>query len=72
MQNKILLKPVLYTSHDLKRSCGEYYERLQALRHRGEWEAWIKFFLARIPWSAARQPRPRAPSSACAKPTGGW
>lgn len=48
MQNEILLKPVLYISHYFKRNRAEYYERLQAVRDRGEWEAWIKFFLAGI------------------------
>lgn len=48
MQNEILLKPVLYISHYFKRNRTEYYERLQAVRDRGEWEAWIKFFLAGI------------------------
>jgi Fic family protein len=48
MQNEILLKPVLYISHYFKRNRAEYYEHLQAVRDRGEWEAWIKFFLAGI------------------------
>lgn len=48
MQNEILLKPVLYISHYFKQNRSEYYERLQAVRDRGEWEAWIKFFLAGI------------------------
>lgn len=48
MENEILLKPVLYISHYFKRNRSEYYERLQAVRDRGEWEAWIKFFLAGI------------------------
>lgn len=48
MQNEILLKPVLYISHYFKQNRSEYYERLQAVRDRGEWEAWIKFFLVGI------------------------
>jgi Fic family protein len=48
MQNEILLKPVLYISHYFKRNRSEYYEHLQAVRDRGEWEAWVKFFLAGI------------------------
>lgn len=48
MQNEILLKPVLYISHYFKRNRSEYYERLQAVRDHGEWEGWIKFFLAGI------------------------
>lgn len=48
MQNEILLKPVLYISHYFRRNRAEYYDRLQAVRDRGEWEAWIKFFLTGI------------------------
>lgn len=48
MQNEILLKPVLYISHYFKKNRAEYYERLQAVRDRGDWEGWIKFFLTGI------------------------
>ncbi|MCB1735505.1 MAG: Fic family protein [Gammaproteobacteria bacterium] len=41
----ILQTPVLYLSHHFKRHRQEYYERLQAVRDRGEWEAWLDFFL---------------------------
>jgi len=41
----VLHKPVLYLSHYFKRHRQEYYERLQAVRDRGEWEAWLAFFL---------------------------
>lgn len=40
-----LHKPVLYLSHWFKRHRQEYYDRLQAVRDRGEWEAWLAFFL---------------------------
>jgi Fic family protein len=40
-----LSKPVLYLSHYFKRHRGTYYERLQAVRDRGDWEAWLDFFL---------------------------
>src|SRR3954454_24797306 len=40
-----LSKPVLYLSHYFKRHRGTYYERLQAVRDHGDWEAWLKFFL---------------------------
>lgn len=48
MQNEILLKPVLYISHYFKKNRSEYYERLQAVRDKGDWEGWIKFFLTGI------------------------
>lgn len=48
VQNEILMKPVLYISHYFKRNRSEYYERLQAVRDKGDWEGWIKFFLIGI------------------------
>ncbi len=44
-QQGILERPLLYLSYYFKRNRSEYYERLQAVRDRGEWEAWMKFFL---------------------------
>lgn len=41
----VLLKPVLYISHYFKRHRQEYYDLLQAVRDRGEWEEWLIFFL---------------------------
>jgi Fic family protein len=41
----VLLKPVLYLSHYFKRHRQLYYERLQAVRDEGAWEAWLAFFL---------------------------
>lgn len=44
-QNEILIRPVLYLSYYFKRHRARYYELLQSVRDKGEWEAWIKFFL---------------------------
>jgi len=44
-EHRALDKPVLYLSHYLKSHRQEYYDRLQAVRDRGEWEAWLAFFL---------------------------
>ncbi len=41
----ILKKPLLYLSHYFKQNRLEYYDRLMAVRDRGDFEAWIKFFL---------------------------
>jgi len=41
----VLAKPVLYLSHYFKRHRAVYYDHLQAVRDRGEWEAWLAFFL---------------------------
>jgi Fic family protein len=47
-QNDILIRPVLYISHYFKQNRQQYYELLQGIRDRGEWESWIKFFLKGI------------------------
>jgi Fic family protein len=44
-ERKVLGKPVLYLSHYFKRFRAEYYERLQAVRERGDFEGWLAFFL---------------------------
>ena len=44
-EKRILTRPVLYLSHYFRRHQQRYYELLQAIRDRGEWEAWLKFFL---------------------------
>lgn len=44
-QKEILLKPVLYLSYWFKLHRARYYELLQAIRDRGEWEEWLLFFL---------------------------
>ena len=41
----VLHKPVLYLSHYFKQHRQAYYDHLQAVRDRGEWEAWLAFFL---------------------------
>jgi Fic family protein len=44
-ERNVLSKPVLYVSLTLKKRRQEYYDRLQAVRDRGEWEEWLLFFL---------------------------
>jgi Fic family protein len=41
----VLHRPLLYLSHYLKRNRAEYYDRLTAIRRRGDWEGWLRFFL---------------------------
>ncbi|WP_291408094.1 Fic/DOC family N-terminal domain-containing protein [Actinophytocola sp.] len=43
-----LTTPLLYLSGYLESHRSEYYERLQAIRERGEMQEWIKFFLRAI------------------------
>ncbi|UCG02778.1 MAG: Fic family protein [Candidatus Heimdallarchaeota archaeon] len=40
-----LSRPLLYLSYYFKQNRTEYYERLQAVRDKGEWESWLSFFL---------------------------
>ncbi|MCB9466055.1 MAG: Fic family protein [Candidatus Eisenbacteria bacterium] len=42
---KLLRQPLLYLSLFFKRHRTEYYDRLNAVRSRGDWEGWIDFFL---------------------------
>jgi Fic family protein len=44
-QRDILGKPVLYLSQFFKQHRAEYYERLQTVCDRGDWEGWLMFFL---------------------------
>lgn len=44
-QRGILHKPLLYLSTYLKRNRAKYYDRLTAIRERGDWEGWLRFFL---------------------------
>ena len=44
----ILHKPVLYLSHYFKQHRQSYYEHLQAVRDRGDWESWLAFFLSGV------------------------
>jgi Fic family protein len=41
----VLHRPLLYLSHYLKQNRAEYYDRLTAIRRRGDWEGWLRFFL---------------------------
>lgn len=47
-ERDVLVKPVLYLSHFLKRNRQRYYELLQATRDFGHLEAWLKFFLSGV------------------------
>jgi Fic family protein len=41
----ILQHPLLYLSYYFKKNRQQYYERLQGVRDRDQWEEWLKFFL---------------------------
>jgi Fic family protein len=41
----MLKEPLLYLSIYFKQHRQEYYDRLQAIRDKGDWEGWLAFFL---------------------------
>ncbi len=45
IHHNVLRRPLLYLSYYLKRYRTEYYESLTAIRDRGDWEGWLRFFL---------------------------
>lgn len=47
-QNDIIDNPILYISLYLKQNRNTYYNLLQEVRIRGNWEVWIEFFLTGI------------------------
>lgn len=44
-EEKALTQPILYLSLYFKTHRARYYELLQAVREKGDWEAWVEFFL---------------------------
>lgn len=44
-EREVLHKPVLYLSHYFRQHRQEYYDHLQAVRTKGDWEGWLGFFL---------------------------
>jgi len=44
-ERNVLQQPLLYLSYYLKAHRARYYDRLMAIRHDGDWEGWLKFFL---------------------------
>ena len=44
-EREVLNKPVLYLSYYFKRYRQAYYDHLQAVRDKGDWEGWLAFFL---------------------------
>ena len=52
IDKKILSTPALYISYFLKKNRIEYYDRMNEVRTKGNYEQWIKFFLEAIYESA--------------------
>jgi Fic family protein len=53
----VLQHPILYLSAYLKRHRTEYYDRLMAIRDRGDWEGWLAFFLRGVEETAEEATR---------------
>ena len=49
-----LHEPTLYLSLYLKQNRARYYELLQAVRKEGDWEEWLRFFLAGVEQTATQ------------------
>lgn len=48
LEQGVLTTPALYISYYLKKNRIEYYERLSEVRHKGNYEQWVKFFLQAV------------------------
>ena len=48
VQRGVLRQPLLYLSYYFKLHRTEYYDRLMAIRLKGDWEAWLRFFLSGV------------------------
>lgn len=44
-ERRVLRRPLLYLSYYLKEHRQDYYDWLMAVRDKGDWEGWLKFFL---------------------------
>jgi Fic family protein len=49
----LLKQPLLYLSLYLKQHRSDYYRLLDLVRHEGDWEAWIEFFLTGVGQTAS-------------------
>ena len=49
---RVLSHPLLYISLFLREHRDEYFGLLNQLRHTGDWEAWLAFFLEGVRWTA--------------------
>lgn len=48
VERQVLTRPLLYLSLFLKQNRNEYYDRLSAIRAKGDWEGWLWFFLTGV------------------------
>jgi Fic family protein len=57
VERGVLHSPLLYLSYYLKRHRTQYYDRLMAIRDDGDWEGWVRFFLAGVRETATEAAR---------------
>jgi Fic family protein len=57
VQREALRAPLLYLSYYFKLHRAEYYDRLMAVRQRGDWEGWTRFFLEGVAETATEATR---------------
>ena len=57
VQRAALRAPLLYLSYYFKLHRAEYYDRLMAVRLRGDWEGWLRFFLEGVADTATEATR---------------
>jgi Fic family protein len=50
----VLKEPILYLSLFFKSHRSEYYDLLQGVRERGDWESWLEFFLTGVKETSAQ------------------
>lgn len=48
VEKGVLRRPLLYLSSYFKQYRDEYYDLLQGIRMKGDWESWLKFFLRAV------------------------
>ena len=53
----VLSQPLLYLSLFFKQHRSRYYELLDGVRHSGDWEAWLDFFLEGVENTASAASR---------------
>ena len=53
MEQRLIEKPVIYISYFLKKNQIEYYDRISEVRRTGNFEQWIRFFLAAVSKAAS-------------------
>ena len=48
IEEQLLTTPLLYVSSYFEAHRSEYYDRLGAIRAKGDWEGWLRFFLTGV------------------------